>query len=356
MERQKILIIDDNEEKRETLVDYVLMLGHEALEAENGLLGLAAARLQHPDLILLDLTMPKMNGMQFLAERRRDPEVQNVPVIVITARDSSEYDVADCIREGAEDILPMPPEYELLKARIENCLVRRVQQKREAELRGDLERLLLSLRDAERDADRLLRSIFPKDAARELKETHAIAPRRHDDVAVMFCDVVGFTPYCDTHPPDEVVSLLELLVEEQERLAEQYGVEKIKTIGDAFMAVAGLRDPGDEALLNCVRCGLEFARCPGKLRAGWQVRVGIHAGPVVAGKIGRTKFGYDVWGDTVNVAARIERQAAPETVLVSAAVWQRVGSRCRGASQGSVALKGKGEIELFRVDEVVAGT
>jgi class 3 adenylate cyclase len=213
---------------------------------------------------------------------------------------------------------------------------------------------LLDVQEANRKADRLLQSIFPKAAVRELKETDTIVPRRYDDVVVLFCDVVGFTPYCESHPPDLVVKNLQLLVEAQEEVAERYGVEKVKTIGDGFMAVAGLTNPGDDALLDCIRCGIELSGLPKRLPLEWQVRVGIHSGPVVAGKIGRRKFAYDLWGDTVNTAARIETEAQAETVFVSAAVWNRINTRCRGSSQGMIPLKGKGEIELFRVDEVTS--
>jgi class 3 adenylate cyclase len=244
----------------------------------------------------------------------------------------------------------MPPEYEILKARIHNCLERRLQQKREEELRGQLEHLLLNVRNAERTADRLLMSIFPKDAVRELKSTNTIAPRRHEEVAVLFCDIVGFTPYCESHPPDQVLQRLETLVEGQEEVAEKHGVEKVKTIGDCFMAVAGLERPGEQAILDSVRCGLELAKMPRERALDWQVRVGIHAGPVVSGKIGQTKFTYDLWGDTVNTAARIEAAAPAECVYVSATVWQRISSHCTGSSQGFIQLKGKGDVELFRVD------
>lgn len=354
MVKQKVLIIDDKAENRETLGDYVMMLGLEALEAENGLLGLAEARRNNPDLILLDLAMPEMDGMQFLAERERDALVSQIPVIIITARESSEYELVECLNRGAVDFLQMPPSYEILKARIENSLQLRQQQKSEAELRDRLERLLLDVKDAEKRADRLLGSIFPQEAVRELKATNNIQSRRHEDVAVLFCDIVGFTAYCESEKADKVVRRLETLVEAQEDIAEKHEVEKVKTIGDAFMAVSGLTEPGDDALLNAVSCGLEFINLPKELQLDWQVRVGIHAGSVVSGKLGRRKFAYDLWGDTVNTAARIESEAEPGTLFVSDSVWQRISSRCRGVSQGRITLKGRtAPVELFHVEELV---
>jgi class 3 adenylate cyclase len=122
------------------------------------------------------------------------------------------------------------------------------------------------------------------------------------------------------------------------------------------MGVAGLHESGDAALLDCVRCAIEFIKLPKLLALGCQVRAGVHAGPVVAGKVGQRKYSYDLWGDTVNTAARIQTRAAPETVFVSAAVWKRISNRSTGISQGLVELKGKGQTELFRVDAVALAT
>lgn len=355
MPKHKVLIVEDTESKRESLADHMVMLGHEPIEAVNGLLGLVEARRHQPDLILLDLGMEVMDGMGFLAARKDDPVVKDIPVIIITGQGSREYDVAACIQNGADDILTMPPPPEILRARIENALTRRTQQKREVQLRGQLEDALIRANSAEKAADKLLRSIFPRDAVAELKKDGRIVPRRHEDVAVLFCDVVGFTPYCESHPADEVVKHLETLVEAQEKAAEEYGVEKVKTIGDCFMAVAGLIDPGDPSLLAAVRYALELAGLPARLKLpeAWRVRVGVHAGKVVAGQLGQRRFAYDLWGNTVNQAARIQGAADPGTVFVSAPVWHRISDRCQGKSRGPFELKGlQDKVELFQVEQV----
>jgi len=291
--------------------------------------------------------------MGFLEERDRDPILKSIPVIIITARESSEIDVVECLAKGAEDFLSMPPSYEILKARIENALERRRQQKREAELRNHLEKTLLEVKEAEEQAERLLRSIFPPEAVRELKQYNRITPRRHEDVAIVMSDIVGFTPYCESNEPAIVVQQVEKLVEAQETIAESFGVDKIKTIGDAFMGAAGLKSPGDESLLDCVRCARAFVDLPQELGLEWQIRVGVHCGPIIAGKVGQEKFSYDLWGDTVNTAARIQSAASPGTLFVSSDIWQRVASNCTGVSQGLLELKGKTKkMEVFRVDEV----
>src|SRR6185437_16076716 len=126
-----------------------------------------------------------------------------------------------------------------------------------------------------------------------------LRPRRHEDVAVLFCDIVGFTEYCDRNPPETVVANLESLVDHFEAIVERHGLEKIKTIGDAFMATAGLMRYIDNPALAAADCGLAMVDAAKSHEAGWQVRIGIHCGAVVAGVLGKKSFVFDLWGDTV---------------------------------------------------------
>jgi class 3 adenylate cyclase len=171
---------------------------------------------------------------------------------------------------------------------------------------------------------------------------------------VLFADVVGFTSYCNSHPVDLVVTHLQDLVAEFEAIAERHGLEKIKTIGDAFMATAGLLKYTPEPVQAAARCGLEMAETAPRLSAGWNVRVGIHLGPVVAGIIGRQQYLFDVWGDTVNIASRIVQQAEPGAVLLSGFAWLQLGKKATGVWRGIADLKGKGATELVECREVRA--
>ena len=166
---------------------------------------------------------------------------------------------------------------------------------------------------------------------------------------MLFCDIVDFTRYCDEHPPEQVVAALQELVGGLEELAARHGLEKIKTIGDAFLATAGLLEKIDEPIDSAIRCGLEMTALSQRIEPHWRVRIGLHAGPVVAGVVGRHKFLYDLWGDTVNMAARITEQAAPGTVCISAETWSRAGAVGEARSLGSVEIKGKGAIELVEI-------
>lgn len=341
-----LLVVDDDEANRTMLARRLMRLGHEVEMAANGRLALELLRTKSFDLLLLDIQMPELNGYEVLEQLKADPILRALPVIVLSA--SSETDrVAHCIEMGAEDYLPKPFDPVLLQARISACLEKkRLRDREEAHLR--------QIETEKRRSDELLRVILPGDVAEELKATNAVKPRRFENVGVLFSDIAGFTSYCDRHPPEEVHSQLQALIDTFERLAASHGLEKIKTIGDSFMATAGLLVPLENPALACVRCGRAMIEAAPAQPPGWQVRVGVNAGPVIAGVVGRRKYQYDVWGDTVNLAARLEHAAAPGALCVTAETWRALEPHCLGESLGALSVKGKGELELFRVDAIRA--
>ena len=182
---------------------------------------------------------------------------------------------------------------------------------------------------------------------RALKRSDKLVPRLYDDVTVMFCDVVGFTAYAETHPPQAVFSELETLVERFEEIARKHGLEKIKTIGDAFMATAGLLSSMAEPVRAAAACGFDMIDAGQAFGPGLGIRIGIDHGPMVAGIMGKSQFQFDVWGDTVNTAARIEAFARPGSVCLSDRAWMHLRNRADGRSLGPVDLKGKQKIEIF---------
>ena len=246
---------------------------------------------------------------------------------------------------GAEDYLAKPFNKVLLKARVGASLEKK-------KLRDQETSYLDRLEGEKKRADDLLRAMLPPGAVRELKTTNEVKSRRYDQVAVLLCDLVGFTHYCDQTPPEQVVSELQALVAAFEEIAERHGMEKIKTIGDAFLATAGLLNAVDEPLLASIRCGLDMVAAARSIEPHWEVRVGIHQGPVVAGIMGQRQYLFDIWGDTVNIAARIVGQAPPGTVVISGPAWMEVRNHCKGKSRGMGELKGKGSCELVDCLEV----
>lgn len=338
-----ILVVDDSPENREMLSRRLRQLGHEVGFAADGVECLEQVRQQAFDLILLDLWMPRMDGMTALEQLKADPQLQAIPVIVLSADDDPQT-VVRCIALGADDHLRKPCDPVFLRTRINASLEKK-------KLRDREQAYLDRIEQEKRRSDELLHVILPPDVATELKEHQAVQPRRFDDVGVLFCDVVGFTAYSERATPEDLLVHLQTMVELQEESCSRYGLEKIKTIGDAFMSAAGLGNGVDPALA-CIRAGLEMAEQIAQVPPYWQVRVGIHCGPVFAGVVGRRKYQYDIWGDTVNTAARIEQAAAKGKVCVSQPTWVRVSQVCTGHSLGVVPLKGKEPMEIFQVTGV----
>ncbi len=339
-----ILVVDDNEANRALLTRRLGRNGHTVAHAEDGLRALEMVRRQPFDLVLLDMLMPNMNGHEVLAAMKADRALRHIPVIMITGLD----DIANligCIEGGAEDYLTKPFDPVLLDARIGACL----EKKR---LRDQEQVYLRQIENEKRRSDDLLHVILPHAIAEELKSTQTVRPQRHENVAVLFSDVAGFTAYCDQNPPELVMEHLQTLVRDCEEIAARHGLEKIKTIGDAFMAAGGLIEPLENPALNCVRAAFEMARAAESLPCKWTLHVGVHIGPVIAGVVGRRKYMYDIWGDTVNTAARVAGAAGSSRIHVSADVWNRIAPHVCGRSSGLHPLKGKGDLELFHVESL----
>lgn len=204
----------------------------------------------------------------------------------------------------------------------------------------------------ERDkSDRLLLSILPAPVADRLKEGPEVIAERHDDVTVLFADIVGFTPLSDRLEPEALVQLLNRIFTEFDAIVSRHGLEKIKTIGDAYMAVAGIPEPMVDHAEAAARAAREWLQAVAALEetegTQLEIRVGLHSGPVVAGVIGRQKFSYDVWGDTVNLASRMESHGVVGRIQLTEATRERLGSGFETEERGEVDIKGKGAVRAY---------
>ncbi len=309
--------------------------------ASNGRQGIEMARALHPDLIIMDMEMPELNGDQVLAMLKDTPELSHIPVIIVSALDDIDK-IAACIEMGAEDYLAKPFNAVLLHARVAACL----EKKR---LRDQEFKYMRQIEGERARFDELLHVIMPHEIVEELQETGMVKPRLYPDVAVLFADVVDFTPYCNSHSPEEIFINLQLMAEAYESIAMQHGLLKIKTMGDAFLATAGMLTAVENPVERCVRCGLEMLPVAQELPAQWNVRIGVHVGPVMAGVVGRRQYLFDVWGNTVNTAQRVESHGAINALNLSRQAWERVANRCQGQSLGTVPVKGKGDMEIYQV-------
>jgi DNA-binding response OmpR family regulator len=338
--RARILIVDDEPLSVDMLEQELELLHYATISANDGLQALERLDAEPVDLVLLDVMMPRLDGYQVLQCLKTDAELRHIPVIMISALDQLASAVRG-IELGAEDYLPKPFDPVLLRARIAACLEKKRWHDREVAYRREIER------ERER-ADRLLHAILPATAVAELKASNRVAPRRYELVTVLFADIVGFTAYSEAHAAEEVVANLDRLIQAGEALVSEHGLEKIKTIGDGWVATANLFQRHADPVLASVRSALAIIEAARTNPAAWKIRVGIHVGPVVAGVVGRDKLSFDIWGDTVNVAARLSTLGSNAAVYLSADAWAQVAGRCLGETLGQVVVKGKGEIEVHR--------
>ena len=207
-------------------------------------------------------------------------------------------------------------------------------------------------RDRERaKSDRLLLNVLPAPVAARLKRQDGIIADTHDDVTVLFADIVDFTPLSERLAAPDLVALLDRVFARWDELAARHLVEKIKTIGDAYMVAGGIPTPREDHTEAIAEMALamqaEAARPAVETGLRLQVRIGIDTGPVVAGVIGRAKFIYDLWGDTVNTASRMESHAQPGTIQVTARTHTRLRERYELRPRGAIDVKGKGRMTPY---------
>ena len=200
-------------------------------------------------------------------------------------------------------------------------------------------------------SERLLLNVLPASIADRLKRGSGVIADSHEEVTVLFADVVDFTPFSEQQPPARVVEVLNEVFTAFDRLAERHGLEKIKTIGDAYMAVAGLPAPRSDHAEAAADMALAMQEELGRLCAtlGFELalRVGLASGPVVAGVIGERRFIYDLWGDTVNTASRMESTSLSGRIQVTQEVHDRLRATHAFESRGEIAVKGKGRMPTF---------
>ena len=198
-------------------------------------------------------------------------------------------------------------------------------------------------------SETLLLSIFPQAIAERLKISQDVIAERSEEVSVVFADITGFTPIAERLPAEEVVVLLDEIFSAFDELVAHHGLEKIKTIGDGYMVAAGIPTPRADHAEAAARLALAMKQALAELpvASGLNLRIGIDSGPVVAGVIGRTKFGYDLWGDTVNTASRMESHAPPGAIQVTERTYRRLEDSFVLERRTGVVVKGKGEMTTY---------
>ncbi len=346
-DRPAILIVDDNEDNRYTLQMLLEADGYERIStASGGNEAMTLIEKERFSLVLLDMMMPDLNGDEVLRLIRSKADTRDIPVVMISA-DTDTDKVSKCIELGADDYLPKPFNPTILRARIGSALRRNLLRTLEADYLSRLEKQKVH-------SETLLRNVLPAEIAFRLRNGESNIADHYDDATVLFADIVGFGKITARMKAYEIIDCLNHLFTEFDRLAEDVGVEKIKTSGDSYMAVAGIPTPLANHAQTATRLALDMVaaleRLHMRLPVRFSIRVGLHSGPVMAGVIGTRKFTYDVWGDTVNIAARLEAASQPNRVLTSASTAKVLGNDFALDGPQKISTKEDRVLEAFFVD------
>ena len=339
----RILVVDDNAANRDVLERRLAREGHEIVCATSGAAALELLAGREFDLILLDLIMPEMSGFEVLRRLKAAVHTGHIPVIVISALDELDS-VVRCIEAGAEDYLTKPFNPTLLRARISASLEKKWLRDREKRFVAELER------EKER-SETLLLNILPPSIVERMRNGETVIADRIAEATILFCDLVGFTTLSADLTADRTIDFLGQTFAAFDRLVAELEVEKIKTIGDAYMVAAGVPEPQADHAQRIAALAPRMldavAAVAQATRLDLQARIGVHTGPITAGVIGTHKFVYDVWGDTVNTASRMESHSLPGRIQVSAATRAALGGGFRLERRGVIDVKGKGMMETY---------
>lgn len=342
----RILVVDDNDSNRDLVARRLARDGHAVETAGGGAEALSLLEDRDFDLILLDILMPDMSGYEVLARLKADPAMHEIPVIMISALDEVDS-IVRCIEAGAVDYMPKPFEPALLRARIRACL--------ENKLLRDRERAMIEeIRKAKEQNEALLLSILPKAVVERINDGASMVADHIPEATILFADLVDFTPFAGNMAAADVVGFLNRIFSAFDRLADRFGAEKIKTIGDAYMLAVGIPEPREDHAEAAARMALAMIEALEDLKAESKapirLRIGLHAGPAIAGVIGERKFAYDIWGATVNLASRMESHGAPDRIHISKALARRLDGKFVLTPRGPIEVKGAGLMETYFLD------
>ncbi len=337
-EGARVLVVDDIEENLKVLSETLVQAGYKPLQAKSGERAIQIATVAKPDLILLDIKMPGMDGFETIRLLKEDPATAGIPVIFISALNQIEDKVRG-FQAGAVDYVSKPFQREEVLARV-----------------GTHIRLVQALRgvQVEREkSERLLRAMLPDAIADELKERGTSEPRYFPEVSVLFADLVDFTGTSSRLEPKILIDELNDMSTAYDHIMQDNRCERIKTIGDAYFAASGMPEPNRDHARCLARAAIEMRDWLGSREARspipWRMRIGIHSGPVVAGIVGTRRYIYDVFGDTVNIASRLESASDPMAINVSGATRALLGDAFRCEARGALPVKGAAPMEMFWV-------
>ncbi len=318
---------------------------------QNPTQALSLAKEISPTVILQDLVMPEINGLllvRFL--KAKDSIVRDVPLIVLSSKEEPIVK-SKAFSLGANDYLVKLPDRLELIARIRyhsNAYINLLQRN---EAYQKMQDYLCKLELEQQRYRNLLLNILPEKIVERLEQGQKTIADSFQEVSVLFADIVGFTELSSRVSPIELVGMMNVIFSGFDEIVSRYELEKIKTIGDAYMVVSGLPTTRPDHAEAIAKMALEMQAAIETISEArnekLSIRIGIHSGPVVAGIIGTRKFLYDLWGDTVNTASRMESHGIPDRIHITEETYQLLKNKFHFESRGEIDVKGKGKMHTY---------
>jgi class 3 adenylate cyclase len=339
-DRGFVLVVDDEEQNRSLLRDPLEARGYEIAEAENGLQALEKVAGRPPDVILLDLMMPKMDGFEVCRRLKKDSKTAHIPILMATALSERKERLMG-IQAGANDFLTKPIDIQDVILRVDNAVYAK--------------QLHDQLQVEQEKSEQLLLSILPKPIAERMKNGETNIADSYPDVTVLLADLVGFTSLSAHIGPEQIVQLLNEIFSAFDLLAEKHGLETIKTIGDAYMVAGGISFPrpdhAEASAELAINLREEIERLNQQYNTSVRLRIGICTGPVVAGVIGCRRFAYDLWGETVNLACCLEATGEAGKIQIAESTYERLKHKYHFEPKHSIDVKGHDPFSAYWLDK-----
>ncbi|MBI2418905.1 MAG: response regulator [Ignavibacteriales bacterium] len=346
-----ILIVDDSPENIDILG--AALVEYKKLIALNGEKAIKILQDKKPDLILLDVVMPGISGYDVIKLLKENEATKDIPVIFITSL-SEAQDEAKGVELGAADYITKPFKTEIVKARVKTQLLLKQQQESLWQLNKALMEQNEIIESEQEKSQLLLKNIFPAKVIEDLKKYGKTDPQVYDEVSILFLDIVGFTKLASQIQPIDLIAELNEIFTKFDEIVDTYSCERIKTIGDSYMAVCGIAYPNDKHARLLMSSAIEFISFMKyrnqNLKSGqhrFEIRVGINSGSVIGGVVGTRKYIYDIFGDAVNVASRMESNSEPMRIAISERTFPLLKDFYDFEEKGVVSVKGIGEMKIY---------
>jgi len=341
--QQTVLVVEDSPVNRKILSRLLTKKGYRVLTAETGEAALEQVKAEQPDLIVLDIMLPGMDGYTTCKHLKDDKDTCDIPVIFISSLDATEDKIGG-FEAGGVDYITKPFHPAEVMARIcthlRLCHLQRCQEEQNRQLEMEKQK-----------SETLLLNVLPKRIARELIETGTCVPQLFEQTTVCFADIVDFTSASSRLSPQVLISELDDIFSNFDQISNKYNCERMKTIGDAYLFACGVPDNNPNHAENVALASLEMIDFLEKRNSEaaqhWQIRIGIHSGPVIGGVVGTEKYLYDIFGDTVNIASRMEELCQPMKVNVSSSTYELLKNNFLFSDGLETEVKGKGKQTMY---------